>query len=96
MTASAIVTGASSGLGLELALGIGAGGRAVVGVSRSTPTDARWSELVERGDAQHALHRILRRRKTAEVCEIRRDGRVGRSTIQYEVMRSALGERPGS
>ena len=53
MTTSAIVTGASSGLGLELALGIGAGGRAVVGVSRSTPTDARWSELVERGDAQH-------------------------------------------
>lgn len=53
MTTSAIVTGASSGLGLELALGIGAGGRAVVGVSRSTPTDTRWGDMVERGNARH-------------------------------------------
>lgn len=53
MTASAIVTGVSSGLGLELAVGLAAARRSVVGVSRSLPTDTRWGSRLERGDVLH-------------------------------------------
>jgi len=48
----AIVTGASSGLGLELALRM-AERRAVVGVSRRAPTDARWRVLEDAGSCRH-------------------------------------------
>jgi NAD(P)-dependent dehydrogenase (short-subunit alcohol dehydrogenase family) len=47
----AIVTGASSGLGLELAIGLLALETKVVGVSRRVSTDKRW----ERGGQQSLL-----------------------------------------
>ena len=50
---SAIVTGASSGLGLELALLMAADGLRVVGVSRSVPKDSRWAKAADRGRAHH-------------------------------------------
>lgn len=47
----AIVTGASSGLGLEIALLLQQRGVAVVGVSRRPPQDARWTAVHVAGDA---------------------------------------------
>jgi short-subunit dehydrogenase len=42
---TAIVTGASSGLGLELAIQLIKGGYRTVGVARHRPTDSRWGNL---------------------------------------------------
>ena len=46
-----IVTGASSGLGLELALKLSSKAVRVVGVARSRPTDKRWLEAENAGNA---------------------------------------------
>jgi short-subunit dehydrogenase len=52
---SAIVTGASRGLGLELALILASKSRAVVGVSRNPPEDPRWKEFCGAGSLQIAI-----------------------------------------
>jgi len=49
----AIITGAASGLGLEIALGLLPMERIIVGVSRRPPTDERWSQAASAGKAHH-------------------------------------------
>jgi NAD(P)-dependent dehydrogenase (short-subunit alcohol dehydrogenase family) len=47
----AVVTGATSGLGLELALRLVSKDRIVVGVSRHPPTEERWQQAASSGKA---------------------------------------------
>ena len=51
----AIVTGASSGLGLELAMGLIAQNHFVVGISRRKPTDPRWAQFIKEQKIIHVL-----------------------------------------
>lgn len=48
-TSVALITGTSSGLGLEIAYRIASGGRHVVGVSRRLPSDERMLDLQKKG-----------------------------------------------
>ncbi len=50
---AAIVTGAGSGLGLQLAIALVDGGRRVIGVTRSSPQDHEFVHLVELGAMTH-------------------------------------------
>jgi len=49
----AVVTGASRGLGLELALRLAEADRSVVGVARTAPRGERWNELAAAGRLVH-------------------------------------------
>jgi len=48
----AIVTGASSGLGLEISLQLASAGLLIVGIARRTPTDNRWKDLEAKGSVK--------------------------------------------
>lgn len=50
---TAIVTGAGSGLGLQLSIALIGDGRKVIGVTRSNPVDRDFVHLVEQGALKH-------------------------------------------
>ena len=72
----AIVTGAASGLGLELALDLLPLDRIIVGVSRRPPTDERWKQAASAGKAHHLSGDVSNPATTRDAFDLAR--RLGR------------------
>jgi len=74
MSSVAIVTGVSSGLGLELALGFPAEVNHVIGISRKRPADPRWLALGQKHQVTHVMGDVadsdVVSRAFSEACKI--------------------------